>query len=233
MSAPTTAASLAPPDFVAWPKTPRLYRDMVITEKIDGTNGAIIVTDDGDVWAQSRNRLLYPPCDEYPNGTDNAGFRVWVDQHRATLSAYLGTGRHFGEWWGTGIQRGYDRPGKTFSLFNVAKWNRREALGLDIDLDVVPTIYEGTFDTQMVQYQLDELCVLGSAAAPGFMRPEGVCVFHVASGRVFKALIENDDIAKNEAVDLGAARRAERIDIVKLTRVTTPNAFDHHLARSA
>ena len=29
--------------FTEWPKMPRLLRDMIVTEKIDGTNAAIIV----------------------------------------------------------------------------------------------------------------------------------------------------------------------------------------------
>ena len=28
-------------DFTEWPKTPRLFRDMIVTEKIDGTNSAV------------------------------------------------------------------------------------------------------------------------------------------------------------------------------------------------
>lgn len=28
-------------EFKAWPKIPRLFRDVIITEKIDGTNAAI------------------------------------------------------------------------------------------------------------------------------------------------------------------------------------------------
>lgn len=35
-------------------------------------------------------------------------------------------------------------------------------------------------------------------AAPGFMRPEGVVVYHSA-GQVFKALIENDDQPKGDS----------------------------------
>ncbi len=45
-------------EFKAWPKIARLNRDMVITEKIDGTNACVIVTDDGSVHAQSRTRLI-------------------------------------------------------------------------------------------------------------------------------------------------------------------------------
>ena len=33
------------PEFVPFPKIPRLYKECVITEKIDGTNGVIYITD--------------------------------------------------------------------------------------------------------------------------------------------------------------------------------------------
>jgi hypothetical protein len=28
-------------EFIAWPKTQRLFRDIIVSEKIDGTNAAI------------------------------------------------------------------------------------------------------------------------------------------------------------------------------------------------
>ena len=31
-------------EFVEWPKTKRLFRDIVVTEKLDGTNSAIHLT---------------------------------------------------------------------------------------------------------------------------------------------------------------------------------------------
>ena len=60
-------------EFRAWPKTPRLNgASMVITEKIDGTNACIIVTEDGRrIGAQSRNRLISP-------GDDNV-FKVLIE----------------------------------------------------------------------------------------------------------------------------------------------------------
>lgn len=204
------------PDFIAYPKTPRLFRHMVITEQIDGTNAGIIITDDGDVWAQSRNRLLTPPSDT-DKGTDNAGFRAWVDEHRNVLRHVLGVGRHYGEWWGKGIQRGYDRPGKTFSLFNVARWNNPRYLrSFDIGLDVVPVLYEDVnFDTQLIQYAVDELAFMGSVAAPGFMNPEGICVWHDAARQVFKVTVEHDAVAKGQVatprpVTALAEHRAQR-----------------------
>lgn len=178
-------------EFEAWPKTPRLYRDVVITEKIDGTNAAIIVEDRGGflvVAAQSRNRLITPDA-------DNHGFATWVDDNAGQLAALLGPGRHFGEWWGSGIQRGYGlaKGEKRFSLFNTRKW-----ADLDSDLvGVVPVLYEGGFSDWQVDVQLERLRQFGSYAAPGFMNPEGVCIFHTAAGRVFKVTLDNDGQPKS------------------------------------
>lgn len=133
------------PEFKPWAKTPRLASPFVVTEKIDGTNSAIVIEEevlttvrdtptidslslahfessDGlaqyHVYAQSRSRFIYP-------GSDNYGFAAWVKENAEALVASLGPGYHYGEWWGNGIQRGYglSRGDKRFSLFNVKRWN--------------------------------------------------------------------------------------------------------------
>src|SRR4030042_1482140 len=42
------------------PKIPRLNRPYSITEKIDGSNGQVRITDDGLVYVGSRNRWITP-----------------------------------------------------------------------------------------------------------------------------------------------------------------------------
>ena len=97
-----------PPEFRPFPKIPRFDREVIITEKIDGTNASVHVTDDGHVFAGSRNRWL--TWDQ-----DNFGFARWVKEHEDELRTGLGPGTHFGEWWGLGIQRGYDLHERRFS----------------------------------------------------------------------------------------------------------------------
>lgn len=176
--------------FQAWPKTPRLFRSMIITEKIDGTNGAIIITDDGQVAAQSRNRLVTP-------GDDNAGFAKWVADNAETLIQDLGPGRHFGEWWGKGIQRGYGMDCKVFSLFNALKYSEKPLL--TPNLRGVPIIDQFMFGVDRVSAALERLRTEGSLAAPGFMKPEGIIVYHCDARSAFKVLLENDDIPKSLA----------------------------------
>lgn len=86
------------PDFEGFPKTSRYSRGCIITEKLDGTNAQVFVTDDGRLYAGSRNRWITPEDDNY-------GFAKWVRANAEELKL-LGPGRHFGEWWGNGIQRG-------------------------------------------------------------------------------------------------------------------------------
>lgn len=198
-------------EFQAWPKTPRLFRDMIVTEKIDGTNAAVIIDefghgkssdpnfqtltylDDGrgyTVGAQSRKRLISPK-------DDNFGFANWVFENAQELARILGPGRHYGEWWGSGIQRGYglQNGDKRFSLFNVKRYAER-VQGCHPALSTIPVLYEGRFDLKSVHHMLYLLGENGSHAAPGFMKPEGIVVFHEAAGQVFKATLENDEAPK-------------------------------------
>lgn len=103
-------------DFKEFPKIPRLSRDMVITEKLDGTNACIYIGEDGEFLTGSRTRWITPG-----KQTDNYGFSQWAHSHKDELLK-LGPGLHFGEWWGSGIQRKYGLSEKRFSLFAVHRW---------------------------------------------------------------------------------------------------------------
>jgi hypothetical protein len=179
--------------FEAWPKIARLNRDVVISEKIDGTNAAVIVTDDGAVGAQSRKRLITIT-------DDNFGFARWVDENADALVEILGPGRHFGEWWGSGIQRGYGLTNgeKRFSLFNVNRYADVDTSAVT-GLGLVPVLYDGPFDTRTVSEVLSDLADGGSVAAPGFPDPEGIVVFHSAAQTVFKVTIKGDEAPKSLA----------------------------------
>ena len=145
------------PEFQAWPKIPRWQNESyVITEKIDGTNGCIIISEDGDIFAQSRSKIL----NETKSG-DNFGFCKWVLGNKDQLMC-LGVGYHYGEWWGLGIQRNYDLKERVFSLFNI--WH--------------PSIPECVRKVPVIEKTLEKaharLNECGSQAAPGFMNPEGL-----------------------------------------------------------
>lgn len=203
-------------EFAAWPKTTRLFRDITITEKLNGTNSAIhisTVTHDTHwdfpaeaytlvvdgiryvVSAQSRKRLICPG-----KTTDNYGFAAWVYGNAEALVRLLGTGLHFGEWWGAGIQHGYGlaQGDRRFSLFNTDRYaGLRERVGRVL-VEPVPVLYSGPNDTQAVRDMLGHLHDNGSSAVPGWATPEGICVYHSASRLVSKVTLDNQDAGKWE-----------------------------------
>ena len=216
-------------EFTPFPKISRLNREIVITEKLDGTNAAInieLYLGTYIVTAQSRNRIITP-------GSDNYGFARWVKQHEAALVALLGEGLHFGEWWGLGIGRNYDLSERRFSLFNTAKWGTPEveaqfaaARANGLAIYSVPVLYTGPWtgvfgftdgatgeflkldaDQKWPEVEgeanprprfapnfiLEWLKRNGSFAVPGFKSPEGIVIFHKASGTMFKVTTERDE----------------------------------------
>lgn len=209
-------------EFQPWPKTSRFFRDIVITEKIDGTNAAVQIVksdnlthwkhEDGTrsffdpqpldgvmyggehyvVYAQSRNKLIFP-------GQDNYGFAGWVQRNAAALVEHLGEGTHFGEWWGSGIQRGYGltKGEKHFSLFNTHRFENIQADSNDL-VRCVPVMWQGSMSEKQIKACLDNLQEHGSQSSPGFERPEGICIYHTASRLVQKVTLDNNDAGKWE-----------------------------------
>lgn len=216
--------------FEGWPKTPRLNKagSTIITEKIDGTNACVVIMPIGAVaawgayaphyggvaWvhdptrsdvmylvgAQSRNRLIYP-------SNDNAGFAQWVFDNADRLVELLGPGRHFGEWWGKGIQK-HKLDRKVFSLFNSHRWDKVSAQrpeweekAVEIGMDIVPVLYKGAFSNEAIQAQLDWLRKYGSMAASNWgltgHPAEGVIIYHQELKGSLKAFVDGDDTPKS------------------------------------
>jgi hypothetical protein len=194
--------------FEEFPKIPRLKKGVVITEKLDGTNAQVAIFDLSEysydlakadpnlitivpglelgdsplaIFAGSRNRWITPG-----KSTDNYGFAAWVLENALELSK-LGPGRHYGEWWGKGIgPRQYGMEGRKFSLFNTARWNP-ENPNKPACCDVVPVL---PFDDEALA--MDHLATHGSVAAPGFMDPEGIIVYHIGSRQLYKRTFKGD-----------------------------------------
>lgn len=194
-------------DFRPFPKIARLAREVIITEKIDGTNAQVYIGEDGEFLAGSRTRWITPENDNY-------GFAAWAYSNKEELMQ-LGPGHHFGEWWGAGIQRKYNQTEKHWSLFNVERWclhdqepkvirssNPKEEpkyqKRLPACCGLVPMLSRVMLDTAYINGLMLMLRAGGSKAAPGFMNPEGVVIYHVPSGIMFKRTIEKDDEHKGQ-----------------------------------
>lgn len=180
------------PEFISFNKIPRLHRECVVTEKIDGTNAQIVISEDPTlpIMVGSRNRWITPG-----KTTDNYGFAAWVAANESALRL-LGPGRHFGEWYGVGIARGYGLSERRWALFNVTQWKDKLPEGLPSNvhvvplLEVVPSILD--VGVHRAVYRLQEC---GSFAVPGFMDPEGIVVYHKAAGQLFKMTFGGDGVS--------------------------------------
>ena len=185
-------------EFTSFPKIARYSRNVVVTEKIDGTNAQVFIGEDGEFLTGSRNRWITPEDDNY-------GFSRWAHEHKDELLT-LGPGRHFGEWWGNGIQRGYGLPSgdKRFSLFNVSRWllHGQEPVGtkqmLPPCVGLVPLLWSGSLDELRVDEIIECLRIHGSYAVPGFMNPEGIVIYHTAGNVCFKKTLEHDGTPKSK-----------------------------------
>jgi len=191
--------------FTPFPKLARLQREVIISEKIDGTNAQIFITDDGRMLTGSRTRWISPE-------DDNFGFARWARDNKDELMQ-LGPGHHFGEWWGRGIQRNYGLDERRFSLFNVRRWCLHNEEPCQIPTDnphivkmqdvlpacchLVPVLWQGLFASAWPELMLARLKSEGSQAAPGYMHPEGIVVFHVAGNVGFKMTLDNDGVPKS------------------------------------
>lgn len=213
-------------DFQKFDKIPRLSRDIVITEKIDGTNAQVVIInrdnyfkehynpDNPDItrgWIDEIDKQLVYKNDEFfvlassrkkwldvSSKGDNFQFAKWVVENAEELIK-LGEGRHYGEWYGQGIQRNYGLTEKRFALFNVGKWEDPDVRPLCCG--VVPVLYRGMFDTKVIADRVLELKEDGSSVVPGFMNPEGIVIYHKASRRLFKKTILNDEKPKEQVND--------------------------------
>lgn len=221
-------------DFQKFSKIPRLSREIIVTEKIDGSNGQVVIFDNTDfveyidkndpegvvlpdraekdaeiadfisnyclyaeeitpeyylyVFAGSRKRWLNLDSDNY-------GFANWVKENAKELTN-LGKGRHFGEYYGKDIQRNYGLQEKRFALFNVKRWGDPETR--PACCEVIPVLWRGMFDTGVIDIVIKALGKGGSIVSPGFIKPEGIVIYHTASGRLFKKTIVGDEKPKGK-----------------------------------
>jgi hypothetical protein len=180
-------------EFIKFPKITRLSKETItITEKIDGTNGQIHVWQDDHgiryIKAAGRNRWL-------TKEDHNFHFYDFVMDNAVELIEELGEGRHYGEWYGQGINRNYGLKEKRFALFNTNRWNNENKPSC---CEVIPTLEITTMRSFNENYYLNRLRDNGSQAVPGFMKPEGIMIYLHNLGKYYKVLLEDDDKHKGE-----------------------------------
>lgn len=184
---PVTIPSIPFQSFQKIARANKFSLGCVISEKIDGSNGQIVIENGQIVGVGSRNRWIAPG-----KANDNFGFAGWIERNEEEILK-LGDGTHFGEWYGAGIQRGYGLTGsdKRFALFNASRWSNGESR--PACCGVVPVLYAGDFDADILDDIMDKLATTGSQAVPGYMKPEGVIVYIPSIKTLLKATYDNPD----------------------------------------
>lgn len=166
-------------EFKAWPKIPRaVFGDVIITEKMDGTNACVIIEKGKIVGTQSRKRLITPEDDNYD-------FSRFVHDNE-DLFLQLGDGRHFGEWVGLGIQKNpHAFPEKRFYLFNSLRWGEHNPP--PEGLYVVPILYRGAYSLEVIDKIMTHLKT--TSENDGY-KAEGCVVFFPALNAMEKHTFE-------------------------------------------
>jgi len=109
--------------------------------KLHGTNASVVLGLDGEVYAQSRERVITPM-------SDNAGFATWLVQHKEFFGKVLDDLEHdyakafdvvqiYGEWCGGSIKKGVglSKLSKMFVIFGVrVSENAESQQWLDVDI---------------------------------------------------------------------------------------------------
>lgn len=217
-------------EYKPFPKTPRLNGDIVITEKLDGTNAAVVITpvlydelkehanqrittvtlgqdETGrpmsyTVRAGSKTRWITPGKD-----TDNFGFAQWVADRATELVElfhdHSGPSWIRGEWWGRGIQRGYGLEERRFSMFDPFAFEGTDGAGnyaQRIGVYPVPLLYAGPWSPVQIADAEELLRWQGSFAATEFYNPEGICIYHTRSKQTYKVIISGEEGKRADSV---------------------------------
>lgn len=218
-------------EFIAWPEIKQYKNGIhcIVTEKVHGSNAQVLVIIDESVVvnedfspepivkAGSRTRWLSPGKE-----TDNYGFAQWVEDRKAEIVEKLGPGRHYAEFYGSGINHGYGLKEKRLALFNTRTFppERPRPEGVD----VVPVLYSGPFSPEAVQQIMLELKANGSRLVPGNLSPEGIVIHFPAFGHSMKMVFapeetgwtgkpgKKGDKIKRESIDISSFLQPIRLE---------------------
>jgi len=176
-------------------------REWDVTEKIDGTNIRVMLSQTGDISFGGRTNAAQIPADlvQYLVRTfqqDRLKTAMWID---GSPEAIL-----YGEGYGPGIQKGGGlyRANKSFILFDVLVggkwWLDREAVddvARKLDIDTVPYLGRMTLDQIVEHVCMPFRSKLGTAMAEGIVARPIETLFDKRMSRVILKLKTKDFFA--------------------------------------
>ena len=182
----------------------RTIREWDVTEKIDGTNIRVILSDAGEVSFGGRSNNAQIPGELVQHlvrtfQRDSLKAALWVDG--VPTGAIL-----FGEGYGPGIQKGGGlyRPDKSFILFDVLVagkwWLDRKAVddvACKLGIDAVPYLGRMTLESIVALVQPSFPSKLGAATAEGVVARPIETLFDRRMKRIVIKLKTKDFVAGN------------------------------------
>lgn len=181
-------------------------REWDVTEKIDGTNIRVMLSESGEVSFGGRSNAAQIPGDlvQYLVRTfqqDRLKTATWIDGTPTEAVLY-------GEGYGPGIQKGGGlyRSDKAFILFDVLVggkwWLDREAVGnvaLKLGIDTVPYLGRMTLDQIVEQVRRPFPSKIGTAVAEGVVARPIETLFNKRMERIIIKL-KTKDFGKSQVV---------------------------------
>lgn len=177
-------------------------REWDVTEKIDGTNIRVMLSEAGDVSFGGRTNAAQIPGDlvQYLIRTfqqDKLKDAMWIDGTPTEAILY-------GEGYGPGIQKGGGlyRPDKAFILFDVlvgGKWwldrDAVDSVAEKLGIDVVPYLGRMTLDQIVEKVRSPFPSLLGTAMAEGVVARPIETLFDKKMSRVIIKLKTKDFVS--------------------------------------
>lgn len=215
--------------------------------KIHGSNGGIGFTPDGEMWFQSRERVL-----SYES--DNAGFCLWGEANKDAFKTIFNKiveteGTHtfgqfyiFGEWFGPSIHKGVavnQLPEKKFGIFEMVFVDGENKFNIDPRRynDIINTLLPNTFVVDSIVPAIElEIDFNDPSAVQNFLSVDAVSigdecpigkyfgVSGIGEGRVWTANV--DWLPKFKVKD-------ERHSVTKVTTIRELSAAEIASKKSA
>ncbi len=172
-------------EHIKFPKIPRVEKvEVIITEKLDGTNALIYIDDNGDMKFGSRNRWL-------TEDSDNHGFYTFCMKNKDML-ARLGRGYHYGEFIGSGIARqyGFTNGERKLYMFDARLVDRE----LGDNIKVVPILKQATLHDMTGLFDLRDYINPSTTVRESTInkdtRMEGVMIFLTHLNKYIKVIYD-------------------------------------------
>jgi hypothetical protein len=213
-------------EFQSFAKIPRLIRECICTEKLDGSNSQVLIEPsykprEDAIMSVKAEVTIYSIHPDEPLERSTSCHTLYHNVYAGSRSKWLKPNKQqdnhgFAQWV-------YDHVTELVRIFGLGRvygewWGQGINRGYGLTekrfsifnpdfefktdpkglVSKVPVLYRGLFDTTKIEEILNTLREKGSVAVPNYMKPEGLVCYHLAGGHLYKRTCENDAQWKGE-----------------------------------